>query len=145
MLEVAQASEAQRYVRHGQKTNESFLDTVTLKLIIVVLLLVCVAGAGLAGTLNYFAIVEAVNSKLKDGEQFGLLGWWIGKTLRLHSEYRRLYPSGNLLRRQGYYFLAGATCLSIITVLLNFGFPGVIFFPAVSGIIAWAMFFQKNV
>jgi hypothetical protein len=27
MLEVAQTSEAQRYVRHGQKTNESFLDT----------------------------------------------------------------------------------------------------------------------
>ena len=117
----------------------------TIKLIIVALLSFCVAGLGLASTLNYFAIIEAVNSKLKDGEQFELLGWWIGKTLRLHSEYRRLYPSGNLLRRQGYYFLAGAACLSIITVLLNFGFPGVIFFPAVTGVIAWAMFFQKNV
>ena len=117
----------------------------TLKLIIVGLLLVCVAGAGLVGTLNYFAIVEAVNSKLKDGERFGLLGWWIGKTLRLHSEYRRLYPSGNLLRRQGYSFLAGAACLSIIMTLLGFGFPGGIFFAAASGLIAWVMFFQKNV
>ena len=116
---------------------------ITLKLIAVVLLLCCVAGLGIAGTTNGFAIVDAVNAKLPANERFDPLGWWLGKTLRLHSEYRRLYPSGGLLRRQGMLLLAGLSCLLLVMALLGFGLPLVVFFAGGSGLIVWLIYFRK--
>lgn len=42
-------------------------------------------------------MVEKVNEKLPKEEQIGALGWYFSKTLRLHREYRRLYPDGHLV------------------------------------------------
>lgn len=70
------------------------------KLVAASVLLLCVAGLGLSSSITQFAIVDAVNEKLPKGEQFQHLGWYLTKTAQLHREYRRLYPTGNLLRRQ---------------------------------------------
>ena len=98
---------------------------------------------GIAGTATGFAIVDAVNAKLLPQERFDPLGWWLLKTLRLHGEYRRLYPSGGLLRRQGQLLLAFLGCLLLIGVLLGFGLPEVSFFGAVGGFGVWLMYFRK--
>jgi hypothetical protein len=59
--------------------------------------LVSVSACGLLSTLANFLMVEKVNEKLPKEEQIGALGWYFSKTLRLHREYRRLYPDGYLV------------------------------------------------
>jgi hypothetical protein len=57
-----------------------------------IIALVSVSACGLISTLANFLIMEKVNEKLPKNEQIGALGWYFSKTLRLHREYRRLYP-----------------------------------------------------
>ncbi len=59
--------------------------------------LVSAAACGLISTLANFLTVEKVNEKLPKEEHIGALGWYLSKTLRLHREYRRLYPDGHLV------------------------------------------------
>jgi hypothetical protein len=59
--------------------------------------LVSVSACGLISTLANLLMVEKVNEKLPKEEQIGALGWYFSKTLRLHREYRRLYPDGHLV------------------------------------------------
>ena len=115
----------------------------SFRVITVALLLGCVAGLGIAGTANGFAIVDAVNAKLPQQERFDPFGWWLGKTLRLHTEYRRLYPSGGLLRRQGKLVLAMAGCLLLVMALLGFGLPLLVFFAGANGLVVWFAYFRK--
>jgi hypothetical protein len=56
-----------------------------------------VSACGLISTLANFLIMEKVNEMLPKDEQLGALGWYFSKTLRLHREYRRLYPEGHLV------------------------------------------------
>ena len=42
-------------------------------------------------------MVDQVNGRLPKDMQFSPLGWYLSKTLRLHREYRRLFPDGELL------------------------------------------------
>ena len=93
----------------------------TARLSISFLLLLCVGSCGVASVITGFAIVDAVNAKLPTDEQFNQLGWDFGKTLRLHRTYRRLFPDGRLLRRQGVLTLLALVCLLIVLTL--FGFP----------------------
>ena len=85
------------------------------------LLLACLAGFGLAASLTTSEIVTAVNARLPSSEHFEALGWWLGKTERLRREYRRLYPSGSLLRRLNLIILAGVSCLVLAALLFLFG------------------------
>jgi hypothetical protein len=62
-----------------------------------IIALVSVSACGLISTLANFLMVEKVNEKLPKEEQIGALGWYFSKTLRLHREYRRLYPDGHLV------------------------------------------------
>jgi hypothetical protein len=84
----------------------------TVRLALAFVFLLCVGALGLAATINHMAIVEAVNSKLPTGEQFRELGWGPMKRLKLRNEYRRLYPGGKLLRREG--TLAAASLFSLV-------------------------------
>jgi hypothetical protein len=52
---------------------------------------------GLISTLVNSKMVDQVNGKLPKDVQFSPLGWYLSKTLRLHREYRRLFPDGQLL------------------------------------------------
>jgi hypothetical protein len=85
------------------------------------LLIACVAGFGLAATLTSFEIVDAVNSKLPPLERFEEYWWGFDKMERLRWEYRRLFPSGRLLRRYDLCLLAGLSGLLSVAFLLFFG------------------------
>jgi hypothetical protein len=68
-------------------------------MIIGIIALVCAAICGLRGTLVNFEIVHLVNAKLPESEQFAWAGWYMGKTLRVRQEYKRLYPAGRHIVR----------------------------------------------
>ena len=88
------------------------------KLATAFVLLLCVGGLGIAATFTQFAIVDAVNEKLPKNDQFEHLGWYLTKTLRLHREYRRFYPNGKLLRRQGVLWTIMLVCLILAASLI---------------------------
>ena len=116
----------------------------TLKWVVLSLLLFASAGLGLAITLNAWAMVDAVNAAMPDAERFQPLGWWAGKTFRLHAQYRRLYPSGTLLRREGIYCAALVACLTLATTLLGSAF---VFAPIIAiggAAITWALYFKPG-
>lgn len=116
----------------------------TWRLAVGFALLFCVGGFGLAATLNNFAVVDAVNAKLPANEQFAQLGWYPTKTLRLHREYRRLYPRGRLLRNQG--VVVGFMFLSILlaALFLGLGFFVVVWLGAGLALILWFTYFRKS-
>lgn len=105
-------------------------------------LLLCVGGFGLAAAINNFAIVDAVNAKLPSDAQFDHLGWHFTKSQRLHSEYRRLYPEGHLLRREG--LLGGLMFLFglVATLFLGLGFF-VIVPSSFLAVMLWFTYFRK--
>jgi hypothetical protein len=67
-------------------------------IIVLILLWMAVAGFGIAAALNSF---EIVNARRPENERFDWSMWYPGKWERLHREYRRMFPSGKLLKRQG--------------------------------------------
>ena len=115
-----------------------------VRLAIAFVLLLCVGGLGMAAAITTFAIVDAVNAKLPTSEQFDHLGWWLPKTLRLHREYRRLYPDGSLLRREG--VLAGImlVCVVLAATLIGFGFLGVAWIGGIGALLLWFVYFRKR-
>ena len=114
----------------------------TLRMAAALVLLLCVGGFGLAATITGFAMVDAVNAKLPEDERFQPLGWYLTKTLRLHREYRRLYPVGTLLRRQGLLGAAMLICLVLAMSLVGFGVPGVVFVGGAGAFSLWLMYFR---
>lgn len=90
-----------------------------------------------------FAVVEAVNARLPATEQFGDFGWSLSKTLRLHREYRRLYPEGRLLQQQGILVAVMFSCVLVAGLFLGLG-PVVIVWPgAVFALLVWRIYFRK--
>ena len=98
---------------------DGFQFLMTLRLAFTLVLLLCVGACGLASTINGFAIVEAVNAKLPEREQFDPFWWGPGKTFRLRREYRRLYPEGKLLRRQSILAAAMFVCTLLAALVLG--------------------------
>jgi hypothetical protein len=116
----------------------------TVRLALAFVFILCVSGFGLAATITHIAIVEAVNSKLPTAEQFGELGWGPFKSLRLSNEYRRLYPGGKLLRREG--ILAGVSLFSLVVAggLIVLPLLGVAFVGGVGAFSLWLSYFKKR-
>jgi len=117
----------------------------TLRYTAALVLLLCVSVFGIAGTINQFAIVDAVNAKLPLADQFDALGWWPGKTLRLHKQYRRLYPNGNLLRRQRILTAAMLFCILVTASLVGFGALFTVWFGVGVAFLLWFIYFRKSV
>ena len=90
----------------------------TFQLAFTFALALCVGAFGLASTITGFAIVEAVNAKLPEREQFDPFWWGPSKTFRLRREYRRLYPEGKLLRRQRVLAGAMGVCVFLAALVL---------------------------
>ena len=116
----------------------------TARLGLTCVLLLCVGGFGLASTINQFAIVDAVNAKLPGGDQFDVIGWWPHKTLRLHREYRRLYPNGGLLRRQGVLATAMHFCIVVAASLIGLGTLLTAGFGVGGAFLLWFVYFRKT-
>jgi hypothetical protein len=97
---------------------DGFQFLMTLRLVLTFALALCVGAFGLASTITGFAIVEAVNAKLPEREQFDPFWWGPSKTFRLRREYRRLYPEGKLLRRQNVLAVAMGVCVFLAALVL---------------------------
>jgi len=91
----------------------------TGRIIVGILSLVCVSIFGLLSAITGLQIVEHVNNKLPPGSHFGELGWHWLKTQRLHREYGRLYPGGQLLRKVR--ILWGLGIMSLVISAWGFG------------------------
>jgi len=116
----------------------------TVRMTLAFVFLLGVSGFGLAATVNYIAIIEAVNAKSPTVGQFGELGWGPFKTLRLHREYRRLYPEGTLLRRGGILSLAMLVSLVVAGTLFGFGLLGIICIGGVGAFSLWLVYFRTQ-
>ena len=114
----------------------------TLRFTAALVLLLCVGVFGIAGTINQFAIVSAVNAKLPAGDQFDTIGWWLPKMLRLHRQYRRLYPDGGLLLRQGALASAMLFCIVLAAGLIGFGFLSIGFLGGIGALLFWFVYFK---
>jgi hypothetical protein len=107
-------------------------------------LLICGSAMGVASTVAHGAIVDAVNAQLPRPEQFKVFGWHLPKFLRLRREYLRLYPAGNLLRREGWLAAAMLGCMVGVAALLGFGTGLVLWFAGGNGLVVWLLFFRKG-
>jgi hypothetical protein len=76
-----------------------------------VVALVFFSACGLVSMLANLRIVELVNEKKE--EKIEPLGWYLSKTLRLHREYRSLYPDGHLLLMVRLLITLAIVCLLI--------------------------------
>jgi hypothetical protein len=86
--------------------------------IVLIVLWMVTVGLGIATALNVFDIVDAVNGRLPEKDRIDLSSIHIGKRLRLHREYRRLYPTGKLLQRQGKLGAYMLACCVVAALLL---------------------------
>lgn len=89
----------------------------------IILAIIAIAGMSIFGFLSSVAsqqMVDEVNPLLPKERRFSPLGWWIGKTLRLHGEYRRLYPDGKLLTRYWTVTSLGGACLLLLVLAALF-------------------------
>ena len=102
----------------------------------------CIGVLGLAATINQFRIVDAVNAKLAHDDQFNHLGWFLPKMLNLHKQYRRLYPDGTLLRRQGILQAAMLFCTVLAGGFIGLGFLPMAFFGGFGALLLWITYFK---
>jgi hypothetical protein len=129
------AAEAQR--------SAAFNYPMTVRLAFAFGLLLCVGGFGLASTINQFAIVEAVNARLPACEQFDPFWWGPFKILKLHQEYRRLYPDGRLLRREAVLVAVMFVCILLVALLLGLGFLVIAWLGPGFAWLLWFVYFRK--
>jgi hypothetical protein len=115
----------------------------TARLAVAFVLLFCVGGLGLAAAINHFAIIDAINAKLPTDNHLKPLGWYLPKTLRLHSAYRRLYPDGTLLRRQALLAALALVCIVLAATLLGFGFLGIAWLGGLGLLSLWFVYIRK--
>jgi hypothetical protein len=86
--------------------------------------------------------LDAVNAELPASDQFGRLGWYPTKALRLHREYGRLYPDGNLVWRQGLLGAVMLFCAVAAMAAIGFGFPGIAWVGGI-GVLALCYFRRR--
>jgi hypothetical protein len=78
------------------------------------------AVCALLSTIVSFQMVNQVNERLAKEDHLAELGWYVPKSLRLHREYKRLYPSGRLLRLVR--VLGGLMFFCLLIYAWSFGF-----------------------
>jgi hypothetical protein len=66
------------------------------RIFVAVMSMLCVSVCGLLATFANLEMLDQVNSKLPESEQFSMLGWYFSKYQRLHRYYKLYYPEGRL-------------------------------------------------
>jgi hypothetical protein len=85
--------------------------------------MVALAGVlvcGLLSTITSLEMAGKVSEKLLKENEFERPGWYWSKTLRLHRQYNRLYPSGRLSQRVCLLIGLAFSCLLICVWSLGF-------------------------
>lgn len=81
-----------------------------------------VSVCGLLSTVINYKMMDQVNSKRPKDAQFSLIGRYFAKNMRLHREYRRLFPDGQLLLQVR--LLLGLMCGCLVVGAWAMGFLG---------------------
>jgi hypothetical protein len=99
----------------------------TARLIVGLIAWACGVACAMYSAFYSWTALDQVNEKLPVKERFWPLFWGFDSRWKLHHEYRRLYPEGQLLRKARYYVVAFFACFLIAfwalrPVLRRFGF-----------------------
>jgi hypothetical protein len=68
-----------------------------VSIIIGIVSLACVSVFGAVAAFKHYEIMDKVNDRLPNGQQFEPSWWYLSKHQQLRREYKRLYPDGRLL------------------------------------------------
>jgi hypothetical protein len=92
--------------------------------LIIGVLAICAGGiAGISSSLLMLSMVDEVNRKRDQGDQISSTGFfYYPKTQRILTEYRRLYPEGQLHRR--WWTAVAVGMLGLIVAGICIGFSG---------------------
>jgi hypothetical protein len=96
------------------------IQAVPARLIIGIVATASVSLCGLLSTFLSDKMVDQVNKKLPMDLQFSPLGWHPAKTLRLHREYQKLYPGGQLVLQVRLLIVSAFTSLLLCAWALGF-------------------------
>lgn len=108
------------------------------------LIFVGVTALAIADSAAYGAIVDMVNAKLPKEQQFSHTGWWFGKYFRLHREYGRLFPEGNLLRKVGVYNLLMYFGFLSAAAFIGFPIHLLVVIAVGGGLNTWLSYFRAS-
>jgi hypothetical protein len=92
------------------------------RLVVGIIALILASVCGFISSLTQFEMMDKVNAKLPKEDQFDPAWWYYSKTNRIHREYTRLYPTGQLLRRAR--ILWGVMCVCMLICALSLGILG---------------------
>jgi hypothetical protein len=106
---------------------------------IFVLAMLSVSTFGMLSTFLVSKIVDQVNLRLPADQRFSPLWWYPTKTLRLLREYRRLYPTADLVRRLRRVIM-GAIASLVLGMLTMGGGWLALFFGLAAGTLQWFIF-----
>jgi hypothetical protein len=90
------------------------------KIVVAIAAIALVATAGLYSTIVFQEMVDAVNERMPQGEQFNPLWWYWPKSQKLMVEYRRLYPDRTLVGK--YKISVAAGIMSLFALAWAIGF-----------------------
>jgi len=96
------------------------IDAMSARLLVGITAMAGVSACGFISTLVYSKMVDQVNGRLPKDAQFSPLGRYPSKTLRLHREYRRLFPDGGLLLQVRFVIAVGFGSLIVCAWALCF-------------------------
>jgi len=114
-----------------------FAEIGAIRIGIAVLSFVAMVSFGIASFSVWWAMVEKVNARLPDDQRFAFSWWYFPKTQRFYSEYRRLFPSGDLLRRcQRLQVMMMAAATGIVWAL-RFPTSAIVWFAVVGCASVW--------
>ena len=98
-----------------------------------------VATVGIASHIAIQAMVADVNSQVDEGKKFSELSWFPGKLERLLSEYSRIYPSGERIRKLRRLFRVQVLVM-VVAGAIVMGWQGALFMGAVGSARQWMLF-----
>jgi hypothetical protein len=90
------------------------------KIVVAIVAIVFASVAGLSSAVVFQRMVEAVNQRLPQDQQFNTHWWYWRKNRRLMAEYRRLCPDRTLEGK--YRILVAAAFVSLLVVMWAMGF-----------------------
>ena len=94
-------------------------------------------GCGLACSIMFIQIFDAVNEKLPKAERFSEDWWYSARLTDLSRQYRRLYPAGRLLYRLHALYVGGWISLVAAAGFIGFPLGGLAWLVCGGGVLLW--------
>jgi hypothetical protein len=82
-------------------------------------------------------MLDEVNSRLPKEQQFAYGWWWLGKTLRFHAEYHRLFPTGAGIRTICALGTGSVAAGVLLMAVIGFGATDLLCLAVGGGVVMW--------